>query len=240
MLKVSKSSWAGRQRMASILGLVNEKTPGTKRVLVATALILVPVIFYLPSLFTCPTPPQLPPLPVASMTVPTTPSPWSDASHLIMVAGHAVLTAAHHTQVSVQSEDAWYLEPFQHGQLKTMLTHIKRGVELASEDNSSLLVFSGGETRAAAGPRSEAASYWEAAEAMSWYGHAARVRQRALLEVHARDSFENLLFAICRFREAAGRYPTRGALTPPRPPRLLTYSFSLSHAPHARAARPCG
>ena len=35
------------------------------------------------------------------------------------------------------------------------------------------------------------------------------VRPRALLEAFARDSLENLLFALCRFREAAGRYPSR-------------------------------
>ena len=68
------------------------------------------------------------------------------------------------------------------------------------------MIFSGGETRLAAGPRSEARSYWEAADALGWYGHE-RVRERALLEDHARDSFENLLFSVCRFYEAAGHYP---------------------------------
>lgn len=33
------------------------------------------------------------------------------------------------------------------------------------------------------------------------------VRSRALTEEHARDSFENLLFSVCRFRELTGRYP---------------------------------
>lgn len=89
-----------------------------------------------------------------------------------------------------------------------MLQHIQRGVAIAASDNASLLVFSGGETRAAAGPRSEASSYWEAADALGWYGRPA-VRGRSLLEVHARDSFENLLFSLCRFREASGRYPSR-------------------------------
>ena len=89
-----------------------------------------------------------------------------------------------------------------------MLMHIRRGVELAAVDNASLLVFSGGETRAAAGPRSEASSYWEAADALGWFGSPA-VRARSLLEAQARDSFENVMFAICRFREAAGRYPSR-------------------------------
>lgn len=33
------------------------------------------------------------------------------------------------------------------------------------------------------------------------------VRSRALTEEHARDSFENLLFSFCRFRELTGSYP---------------------------------
>lgn len=33
------------------------------------------------------------------------------------------------------------------------------------------------------------------------------LRQRALTEEHARDSFENLLFSVCRFRELTGMYP---------------------------------
>lgn len=33
------------------------------------------------------------------------------------------------------------------------------------------------------------------------------VRGRALTEEHARDSFENLLFSVCRFRELTGTYP---------------------------------
>lgn len=136
------------------------------------------------------------------------PRAWAGAEHLIMVAGHAVYTAPSHTPEDVQREASWFLEPFQHGQLATMLAHIRRGVELAAVDNSSLLIFSGGETRQAAGPQSEARSYWEAAEALGWFG-AHHVRDRSLLEVHARDSFENLAFALCRFREASGRYPER-------------------------------
>lgn len=38
-------------------------------------------------------------------------------------------------------------------------------------------------------------------------GNDESVRSRALTEEHARDSFENLLFSVCRFRELTGRYP---------------------------------
>ena len=133
--------------------------------------------------------------PVASSSLFRLPSEWRHARHLIMVAGHAVYKAPQRDAEHVRLEDSWYLESFQHGQLATMLEHIERGVRLAAEDNSSILMFSGGETRRAAGPRSEALSYWEAADALGWFG-APHVRERTHLEVQARDSFENLLFAV--------------------------------------------
>ena len=35
------------------------------------------------------------------------------------------------------------------------------------------------------------------------------MRQRAVVEDFARDSLENLLFSIARFRQVTGRYPAR-------------------------------
>lgn len=64
-------------------------------------------------------------------------------------------------------------------------------------DPEALLLFSGGQTRRAAGPRSEGLSYWVVAEAAGWWGHE-DVRNRTFTEEHARDSFENLLFSLCR------------------------------------------
>ena len=136
--------------------------------------------------------------------LPTPADEWSAVRNVIIVAGHAVFTAADHT--ALKSEDSWFLETFQHGQcaahtlgpgaalgghlmqpprslrrLSTMLAHIERGVRLAAADNASLLLFSGGQTRLAAGPRSEASSYWEAADASGWFGFP-HVRSRAHLE----------------------------------------------------------
>ena len=53
----------------------------------------------------------------------------------------------------------WYLEPHQKGQIKVLLQHIQTGVELLMEEDA-VLVFSGGQTRAGAGPRTEAFSYY--------------------------------------------------------------------------------
>ncbi|GAB4816506.1 hypothetical protein N2152v2_003552 [Parachlorella kessleri] len=60
--------------------------------------------------------------------------------------------------------------------------------------------------RGEAGPRAEGEGYWMVAEAAGWYGHKG-VRERTFTEDHARDSFENLLFGLCRFYELTGHYP---------------------------------
>jgi len=131
--------------------------------------------------------------------------PWSPAiENLIIVGGHSVFIGSDFDKAD--EEDSWYLENYQKGQLSTMLQHLRRGVELAAKDNSSLLLFSGGQTRSVAGPRSESLSYWSVADAKNWFG-IAHVRWRALTEEYARDSFENLIFSVCRFREVVGRYP---------------------------------
>jgi hypothetical protein len=51
-------------------------------------------------------------------------------------------------------------------------------------------------------------SYWLVAEALDWFEHGP-VRERAITEDFARDSFENLLFGLCRFKEYTGAYPER-------------------------------
>lgn len=124
-----------------------------------------------------------------------------------MVAGHSVYTSS--SCGKVDKEDSWFLESYQRnlGQASTFLSHIKEGIEITAKDDEALLLFSGGETRKDAGPRSEAQSYWGVAESKRWFGNEEKVRWRALTEEHARDSFENLLFSVCRFRELTGFYP---------------------------------
>ncbi|TVU00294.1 hypothetical protein EJB05_54282 [Eragrostis curvula] len=133
--------------------------------------------------------------------------PFPRLQNLVMVAGHSIYTSS--SCGKMDSEESWFLEPYQkhHGQAATFLAHIKEGVNIAARDEDALLLFSGGETRRDAGPRSEAQSYWAIAESKGWFGNDENVRSRALTEEHARDSFENLLFSVCRFRELTGRYP---------------------------------
>lgn len=91
--------------------------------------------------------------------------------------------------------------------------------------NDTVLIFSGGQTRKTVGPTSEAASYYYLAQHKHWLelssyskrnnnnkqqGNSVAASQpdvTVYLEEYARDSFENLLFSICRFKEATGYYP---------------------------------
>ncbi|ERN19924.1 hypothetical protein AMTRI_Chr11g100680 [Amborella trichopoda] len=134
--------------------------------------------------------------------------PYSKLRNLVMVAGHSVYTSS--SCEKPDGEGSWFLESYQKhpGQAATFLQHIKEGIEVTSKDDEALLMFSGGETRRDAGPRSEAQSYWSVAESKGWFGKEVSVRWRALTEEHARDSFENLLFSVCRFRELTGVYPS--------------------------------
>ncbi|GAV58817.1 DUF218 domain-containing protein [Cephalotus follicularis] len=133
--------------------------------------------------------------------------PFAKLKNLVMVAGHSVYTNIDCGKVD--KEDSWFLESYQKhpGQAATFVVHIQEGVEIVARDDGALLLFSGGETRKDAGPRSEAQSYWTVAESKGWFGKDESVRQRALTEEHARDSFENVLFSVCRFRELTGSYP---------------------------------
>ncbi|CAA3007203.1 uncharacterized protein C57A10.07-like [Olea europaea subsp. europaea] len=140
--------------------------------------------------------------------------PFSKFKNLVTVAGHSIYTSS--SCEKVDNEDSWFLESYQRhpGQAATFVTHIQKGVDIAADDDEALLLFSGGETRKDAGPRSEAQSYWVVAESKGWFGKQDNVRSRALTEEHARDSFENLLFSVCRFRELTGTYPQNITVSP--------------------------
>lgn len=137
------------------------------------------------------------------------PMAWAHLTNLIMVAGHAIYTGTTYDHTALHDEANWILEPFQKGQVPTFLRHIERGVALTANDPLALLLFSGGQTRDNAGPRSEGQTYWTIANSQRWYGmqNSGGVENRSFTEEYARDSYENLLFSICRFRQLTGRYP---------------------------------
>jgi len=120
----------------------------------------------------------------------------------VVVAGHAICVDV----ARCEAEESWILLPFQRGEVGCYLGHIEAGVRAAAADPAAVLVFAGGYSRAEAGPRSEATSYYWIADRMGWFGHP-EVRERTITEEFSRDSYENLLYSICRVREWAGSYP---------------------------------
>lgn len=131
---------------------------------------------------------------------------WKDLKNLIIVAGHAVYVAENFDDPL--SDSSWCLQEFQKGEPPFYIEHIYHSVELANKDKESLLIFSGGQTRKDAGPKSEAQSYWLIADHYKWWFRT-NVKLRTTTEEFARDSFENVLFSICRFKEATESYPEK-------------------------------
>jgi len=144
------------------------------------------------------------------------------ADHLVMVAGHSVIVSGHLEDAGTDEKD-WYLLDYQkgHGLPQAILAHIRQGIKIASQDQNSILIFSGGETRASTGPINEGSSYFRVADAMKLWNESQEnladgnsisentVRARSIAEEFATDSFQNLLFSICRFKEVTGHYPKK-------------------------------
>lgn len=138
---------------------------------------------------------------------------FRDTTHLIVVPGHAVFVGRDIAQW--RDSRLWALEPFQRGNGDLLVAcfaeHMRRALELlASDVQRSLVVFSGGQSRPGAGPRSEGFSYYSVAEETSFFGLFAagsEPRDRIVAEEVARDSYENVLFSIARFKEVTGHYP---------------------------------
>jgi hypothetical protein len=141
----------------------------------------------------------------------------------VVVPGHGVFRGLR--AADWRREELWGLEAFQTaGRRDGLLTqafaqHIRRGVEeLLKDVRGAILVFSGGQTKKGAGPRSEGLSYYTVAEETKLFGLVGDdfdtrgqelLSTRIFAEEFARDSYENVLFSICRFREVTGRYPER-------------------------------
>ena len=152
------------------------------------------------------------------------------------MAGHSVLISGDVANAA-RSDSVWWLYDYQRnrGLPQAIVLHIQAGIKIALEDENSLLMFSGGETRSQTGPETEGGSYFRVADALDlWDGRdiflddgdhvndnlesagtasgQSTVRARTITEEYATDSFENLLFSICRFYEITGTYPSKISL----------------------------
>lgn len=137
-------------------------------------------------------------------------SQQSLVDHLVMVPGHAVLRFNKFEEADT-ADESWYLLSYQRQQgfPQVLSAHIRIGIEMMKQDPASVLIFSGGETRKDVGPYSEALSYFFLAHNKLWLPEESPINDRVALEEYARDSFENLLFSMCRFKEVTGHYPSK-------------------------------
>lgn len=128
-------------------------------------------------------------------------------SHLILVPCHGVYTSPTASRGEARRDTSWALDPFQKGiGTGTMiLEHIETAFRALNRDGSAVLVFSGGQTKQGAGPMTEAQSYWFLSQHLGLHKHVDL--SRVITEEFARDSFENLVFSICRFYQVTGGYP---------------------------------
>lgn len=130
--------------------------------------------------------------------------PREGARELVIVACHA--TYVGHRPVPAAIAD-WDLKPFQEGEASQFELQAKAGVALAaSRPARTLLVFSGAKTSTIHELDTESESYVRLCNDRAWFGHP-EVWSSTQVEVCARDSFENLLFSICIFRERLESYP---------------------------------
>lgn len=128
---------------------------------------------------------------------------------LIIVACHAKFIGE--KREDIYNDKKWVLFPFQKGEPKYYVEHLKAGIKLASEKSNSVLVISGGRTRQQALVLSEAGSYLKIAELEAWFGFE-DVKKRTYPERYARDSFENLLFSLCLYFNLFGKLPKKSYL----------------------------
>ncbi|KAH7053139.1 hypothetical protein B0J12DRAFT_547221, partial [Macrophomina phaseolina] len=174
----------------------------------------------------------------------------SQYKDLVVVACHAIFVGnPEASDCDIYSPLQWNLQSFQQpcgskpGEHETFLRHIQAGLDILSFGaikESSILVFSGGYT-ASHIKLSEARSYYNAAVACTRASARAEscaklLGSRILLEEHATDSFQNLLFSILLFRKTIGTYPeTITVITHA----FKTERFLLSHAKAIRWPQGC-
>lgn len=182
------------------------------------------------------------------------PPTYSGIDSLVIVCCHAIFhpddTNPSFPLKSPHDESNWHLAPFQQsnpdtgkpGEQETFLAHINAGLDALVTGplaGRCLLVFSGSATKRTLTPLSEARSYYNAAlaqalaQGLSGGGPAKDFfdHGRILLEEHATDSFQNLLFSILLFRHRAGHYPKEVC--------IITHAFKAKrflelHAPAIR------
>ncbi|KAI3406404.2 hypothetical protein KGF56_000885 [Candida oxycetoniae] len=125
-------------------------------------------------------------------------------NHLVIVPCHAIWKGR---QKLDQNE--WYLAEFQleGNDHLCFIDHIQQAVHQIKRDTRAHLIISGGETKKVAGPIAEATSYYQLLQEI--VNNDQQILAKVDIEVFARDSFENVLFSLCRFYELFQIYPDK-------------------------------
>ncbi|KAK3210257.1 hypothetical protein GRF29_44g2152842 [Pseudopithomyces chartarum] len=182
------------------------------------------------------------------------PPDYSGFENLVIVCCHGIFhpdaSSSDFPLHSPYDEKNWHLAPFQRsnpgtskpGEQETFVAHALAGIDALTNElspdvpNKTLLAFSGGPTKSSLTSLSEARSYYHAVLAQELargnigggQAHELLSKGRILLEEHATDSFQNLLFSILLFRRTTGHYPSHI--------RVITHAFKAKrflnlHAP---------
>ena len=118
---------------------------------------------------------------------------------LVIVPGHAIYLG--NTKSDIGNQKVWKGLHINEQEIALYIEHIRKGAQLAQEKNA-VLIFSGGQTKKQT-QLSEAQGYKALARQIGITKHIS-----VDLEPYARDSFENLLFSIYRFKEEYNAFPT--------------------------------
>ncbi|CAN3366834.1 hypothetical protein DICA3_F05380 [Diutina catenulata] len=146
--------------------------------------------------------------------------------HLIVVPCHSIWTPKDKSSTGRDASE-WALADFQtEGRdHEAFVGHVTTALNLAHDDDMSIAIISGGQTKKECGPVSESESYYRLAQRLLELGDpkeadftddksstlraTGATLARVTTEEYARDSLENVLFSVCRFYEVFSRYPKR-------------------------------
>jgi len=127
----------------------------------------------------------------------------------VRTAHHAVILPCHAPWLSGDPADPrnWLVHDYQQKDIQLYIEHLKAAIEETARDTEALLIISGGPTR----------SRFRISESRSHHLLALKfglledpsLAERVVLEEHARDSYENLVYSICAFSQVAGRMPSQ-------------------------------
>lgn len=131
---------------------------------------------------------------------------WRNLENLVLVPGHAIYIGK--SKSTLTDDNYWILQDFQKGEPKFYIEHIRSGVKYTDKDKKALLIFTGGQTREKCKQISEAKSYLNIAQLLQLNNYD-KILSRITTEEFAKDSFENVLFGICRFFECTDMFPKK-------------------------------